>query len=227
MRAANLRAAAKLRIGLSLAAQTLWKASCLGCRLGEPLTRYSMYRKICSQFAGQDLGDRILSISYSRKLCHPLGAPDAAIADANYPEHSIEKLNFDSNSFSAVVSDQVLEHVACTPSEAVNEVYRVLRPRGWAIHTTCFLTPYHGADDVSDLENGDFWRFTPSRLVRLHRNYSEIIAADGWGNPMMPLLGGLGLVRMPVPESPWHPLNKLARIERKSYAYVVWIIARK
>jgi hypothetical protein len=121
----------------------------------------------------------------------------------------------------------VLEHIECTPDAAVNEVHRVLRSGGLAVHTTCFLIPYHGSADVTDLENGDFWRFTPSGLRRLHKRYSEVIAASGWGNALMPVLGALGLLHMPVPEVAWHPLNRLARLDRKSYAYTVWVIARK
>jgi ubiquinone/menaquinone biosynthesis C-methylase UbiE len=121
-----------------------------------------MYRKLRSEFGDRDLGDRVLSISYSRMLCGLLGAHEKAIVQANYPEQSINHLNFSSESFSAVFSDQVLEHIECTPEEAVNEVHRVLRPGGLAIHTTCFLIPYHGSGDFEDLNNGDFWRFTPN-----------------------------------------------------------------
>jgi ubiquinone/menaquinone biosynthesis C-methylase UbiE len=186
-----------------------------------------MYRLLREQFGERDLGNRVLSISHSRYLCALLGASDDVISEANYPEQSVDKLAFEAGTFSAVVSDQVFEHIKCTPTEAVDEVHRVLRPGGLAIHTTCFLTPYHGSNDIFDLDNGDFWRFTRSGLARLHKDYSQIIAADGWGNALMPILGGLNLSHMPVPERTWHPLNKLARLNRDSYAHSVWIIARK
>ena len=80
--------------------------------------------------------------------------------------------------------------------------------------------------DYFDLDNGDFWRFTPSGLARLHKHYSQIISVGGWGNTMVPLINGLGLTWMPVPEAKWHPLNFLARTNRGSYAHVVWVIAR-
>jgi SAM-dependent methyltransferase len=209
------------------AARSLWSAGCVGCETGDILGRYVMYKKLGEQFAGHDLGDRVLSISHSRKLCSLLGAQESAILDANYPEHSLADLRFAANSFSAVVSDQVLEHIACPPEQAVAEVFRVLRPGGFAVHTTAFMMGYHGAADFSDLDNGDFWRFSPSGLMRLHARYAEVIAADGWGNVLIPLLGGLGLLWAPVPEASWHPFNKLARLNRPSYAWVVWIIARK
>jgi len=212
---------------LSCAAQAVWKASCIGCPPGEVVARYSMYRTLRSEFGDRDLGPRVLSISHSKTLCCLLGARETEIVEANYPEYSINHLDFRSQTFSAVVSDQVLEHIECTPDEAINEVYRVLEPGGFSIHTTCFLTPYHGSSDFADLDNGDFWRFTPSGLRRLHKRYSEVIAANGWGNPLMPLLGGLGLSDMPVPEILWHPPNKLARLNRPSYASAVWVIAKK
>lgn len=214
----------KLTSGL---ARAIWEILCIGCPRGEIFGRYRMYQALCSQLAGRILGDRVLAISHSRKLCVLLGAKENAIIDVNYPEHTMDNLPFNSEYFSAVVSDQVLEHIACTPSEAVDEVYRVLCPGGIAVHTTCFMTPYHGSSDPKDLDDADFWRFTPSGLARLHRNYSEVIAADGWGNPLLPLLGGLGLLHVPVPEPAWHPLNRLACINRMSYASMVWVAAAK
>jgi SAM-dependent methyltransferase len=186
-----------------------------------------MYQALRSQLAGRILGERVLSISHSRKLCALLGAKENSIVEANYPQVSIDHLPFVSEYFSAVVSDQVLEHVACTPSEAVDEVYRVLCPGGIAVHTTCFMMPYHGSSDPKNLDNADFWRYTPSGLARLHMNYSEIIVADGWGNPLLPVLGGLDLLHMPVPEVTWHPLNRLACMNRRSYASTVWVAAVK
>jgi SAM-dependent methyltransferase len=156
-----------------------------------------------------------------------LGAREGSITEAAYPEHSICKLSaFESDTCTAVVSDQVLEHIGCTPETAIDEVYRVLSPGGIAVHTTCFLTPYHGSSNHGDCNNGDYWRFTSSGLRLLHKRYSKVIAADGWGNPLVPLINGLGLGRMPVPEPTWHPLNKLARLNRRSYAYVVWVSTR-
>jgi hypothetical protein len=111
-----------------------------------------MYKQLVATLSGEHLGDRVLSISHSKKLCGVLGV---------------------------------------------------------------------------DLNNGDFWRFTPSGLARLHKDYSEVFVADGWGNPLMPLVGLLGLTHMSVPEARWHPFNMLARANRTSYAFVVWVVARK
>jgi SAM-dependent methyltransferase len=216
-----------LRQLMSSSAKVVWNAACLGLPRGEHIVRYTMYKKLQSVLSGRTLGDRVLSISHSTRLCELAGVDRGNLVEANYPAQQIDKLRFPSDSFSAVVSDQVLEHIECTPSEAVDEVRRVLRPGGLAIHTTCFLTPYHGSQDYSDLGNGDFWRFTPSGLARLHKEYARVITAEGWGNAFMPLVGGLGLTRMPVPETAWHPFNVLARLNRPSYAFVVWVVAEK
>jgi SAM-dependent methyltransferase len=186
------------------------------------LARYSMYKALEAEPRAKIDKGPVLSISHSKALARRLSEVESEIIEANYPDSKINELNFPDNTFEAVVSDQVLEHIECSPVDAIQEVYRVLKPGGLAVHTTCFMMPYHGSGDLDD-----FWRFSPSGLARLHRNYGEIIVADGWGNPLMPLLGGLGLVRMPVPEAKWHPFNKLARMNRRSYASVVWVVARK
>ncbi len=212
---------------LQSAARGLWKLSTAGVPKGEHIVRYQMYKAIQRQTSGVQFGSRVLSISHSGTLGRVLGIPESAIFEANYPEHDIGSLNLPSDTYSAVISDQVFEHIACTPECAVDEVYRVLAPGGIAVHTTCFLTPYHGSRDFNDVSNGDYWRFTPSGLKFLHQRYARVIAADGWGNPLMAVVGALGLTRMPVPEASWHPLNKLARFNRMSYAFVVWVIAQK
>lgn len=215
------------RNAIGAVSRGLWRLACLGFPKGESASRYAMYKRLREQLKDQDLGDRVLSISHSQKLCYMLGAKPGTISDANYPDCSIDRLPFDDGSFSAVVSDQVLEHVSCTPTEAVEEVRRVLRPSGIAVHTTCFMTPFHGTTDATNLDDGDFWRFTPTGLARLHKSYSQVIVADGWGNTLMPLVGALGLTFERVPEASWHPLNRLATSNRPSYATLVWVAARK
>lgn len=186
-----------------------------------------MYEAIQAQAKGLDFGDRVLSVSHSQRLCGLVGVKPGYVTEANYPEHTFCKLDLPSNSYTAVVSDQVLEHVSCVPEQAVEETWRVLKPGGIALHTTCFLAPYHGSKDVKNVSDGDYWRFTPSGLAMLHKKYSKVIAADGWGTPIMPLMGALGLNHMAVPHASWHPLNRLAKMNRPSYGFVVWVIAQK
>lgn len=208
-------------------ARSTWQASTAGMTVGDHLSRYAMYKAIEAEPRARIGEGPVLSISHSLDLAHRLSTPGIEFVEANYPHQKINELSFNDNTFSAVVSDQVLEHVECTPTEAINEVWRVLKPGGLSIHTTCFLIPYHGSDAIDDLDNGDFWRFTPSGLARLHKRYSRIIAADGTGHPLESVFGFLGLTWMKVPEARWHPLHKLAMLNRKSYASTVWIIAQK
>ncbi|EFA71932.1 Methyltransferase type 11 Precursor [Raphidiopsis brookii D9] len=188
-----------------------------------------MYSRIKLATKELDLSsyESCLSISYSKPLCNLIGFLDSQILEANYPQYNICNLDLPSETFDAVVTDQVLEHIECDPCEAINECYRVLKPGGIMVCTTCFMMPFHGSPDFSVSGGGDYWRYTPQGLQFLCRNFSKIIQSDGWGNPLLPILGGLGLVHKPIPDAAWHPLHKIATYDRKSYACVVWIIAQK
>jgi hypothetical protein len=215
------------KAAIQTTARALWSLSSAGLSKGPHITRYVMYESIKAHAKDIQLGDRILSISRSQDLAALAGGSLNNVFDAVYPAYSFCDLKLPSETYTAIVSDQVLEHISCPPEQAIEEAYRVLVPGGIAVHTTCFMVPYHGSNEYSNVNNGDYWRFTPSGLALLHRKYSRVILADGWGSPLMPLVGALGLNRMPVPTQSWHPLNKLARINRRSYAFMVWVIAQK
>ncbi|MDH6100728.1 methyltransferase domain-containing protein [Anabaenopsis sp. FSS-46] len=208
-------------------AQSLWDISIFGMSKGEHIVRYAMYHRIQKASLGFEYQGKVLSISHSDYLCKLVGAREEQIISAAYPEYNICDLNFPDETFDAVVSDQVLEHIECYPNQAFNESYRVLKPGGIMVHTTCFMTPFHGDPKFGVSGDQDYWRYTPHGLQFLCQKFSKVISADGWGNPLMPILGGLGLVHKPIPHAPWHPLHKLAMYDRKSYSYVVWVIAQK
>jgi SAM-dependent methyltransferase len=193
----------------------------------EHFVRYEMYRRIQENTRALEFKGRALSVSHSEHLCHLLGIKDEQITKADFPEQNLCRLSFSDSAFDAVVSDQVLEHIEGNPQSAIDETYRVLKAGGIAVHTTCFLIPFHGDKQFGAPGGGDYWRYTHHGLRLLHQKYTRIIAADGWGNPFVPLVTGLGLTRMPVPHATWHPLNKLARFNWDSYHYVVWVIAQK
>jgi SAM-dependent methyltransferase len=216
-----------IRAAFQAVARNVWRVAGAGFPAGTSLTRYVMHRSLKEQARKVNLGDRVLSISGSSHVCTIFGVQPQHVVEADFPEYSLCDLKLPSESFTAVVSDQVLEHVGCHPQRAIDEVYRVLVPGGIAVHTTVFQAPYHGSPDYADENNGDYWRFTPSGLMLLHRKYSKILAADGWGNPLIPVFGGLGLNRMPVPDWPSHPLSKLVSFNRRSYAFMVWVVAQK
>jgi hypothetical protein len=110
-------------------ARTAWSAVSYGLPKGDHIVRYSMYKKLQALVQPQDMGDRVLSISHSTDLFRLLGASQSSIEEANYPDQRIDHLSVEPDSFSAGVSDQVLEHIEYTPKEAINEVWRVLNSR--------------------------------------------------------------------------------------------------
>ena len=65
-------------------------------------------------------------------------------------------------SVDAVIINAVLEHVF-DPIRVVDEVYRVLKPRGKVFGYVPFLYPYHGQPDC--------WRFTKDGLLYCLRNF--------------------------------------------------------
>ena len=83
-----------------------------------------------------------LSISNSAHLIRSLGF-EGKIFDCSYPEYDLCNLNQPDSHFDSIVSDQVLEHLFDDPFDALKNSFRVLRPGGIAVHTTCFLQGFH------------------------------------------------------------------------------------
>ena len=75
-------------------------------------------------------------------------------------------LPFEDGSLSAVVAQAVLEHV-CDPWVCVQEIHRVLAPRGLCYIETPFMQQVHGG-------KYDFYRFTDLGHRRLLRHFEEI-----------------------------------------------------
>jgi SAM-dependent methyltransferase len=76
-----------------------------------------------------------------------------------------ERLPFKDNTFSAVLSTQVLEHMS-EPKMMANEVFRVLKPGGLFFLSTHGNWPVHGAPN-------DYWRWTEYGLRKLLTDYSD------------------------------------------------------
>ena len=190
---------------------------------GAHVTRYTMYRRLRNVIGDSPEveGKTILSISHSLALISSIGLQKATIVEANYPEHSAVDLSaFPSNAFDYVISDQVLEHVEGNPQAVFDETWRLLKPSGIAIHTTCLINPVHGAPS-------DYWRFTVDGLRCLARNFSEVIQAEGWGNRAVWLVDALGHRFTPVPHAAWHPLHKIATRNEPKWPITTWIAIRK
>ena len=192
-----------------------------GLSRGPHITRYYMYDRL--QTTGQKLpkqtGD-VLSISHSTNLIDILGITATSSVEANYPEHNFLSLKFPDRSFDFVFSDQVLEHIEGDPRQAIDESWRVLRPGGIAVHTTCFINPIHAAPK-------DYWRFTPDALKLLGKKFSRVIDCHGWGNFEAWLLIRDGLRFEGIPHATWHPLHKLATKNDPDWPIVTWIVLEK
>jgi SAM-dependent methyltransferase len=200
---------------------SFWRSTMIGLERGAHITRYAMYddlQKIRNNLPKQE-GD-VLSISDSTNFIDLLGIKPTSITEANYPDHNFLSLQFPDQAFDFVFSDQVLEHVEGDPQQAIDESWRVLRPGGIAVHTTCFINPIHPFPK-------DFWRFTPDALALLGRKFSRVIDCKGWGNFDAWLLIRDGLRFEGIPHASWHPLHRLAIRNDPDWPIVTWIILEK
>jgi ubiquinone/menaquinone biosynthesis C-methylase UbiE len=194
--------------------------SAKGVKRGPHITRYFMYDRLARVLDAGTRRGKILSISHSDQLCKFFDLKNSEVIEANYPECNILSLPFADGEFDYVLSDQVLEHVEGNPQDAINETLRILKPGGIAIHTTCFMYPVHSYP-------GDFWRYTPDALKLLCNKFDKIIEVGGWGNRYVWFMDWLDLLYEGIPESPQHPLYKLATFNQPEWLVVTWIVAQK
>lgn len=108
---------------------------------------------------GKILGKKRISISGSAHLMRGI-ADEVPIEDFSYPDVDCRNLPVSNGTVDVYLSDQVLEHIGVDASSAFEEAFRVLRPDGIAIVSTCFMNPMH-------MEPDDYLRFTPYALRRL------------------------------------------------------------
>jgi SAM-dependent methyltransferase len=192
-------------------------------RTNHDIIRHAMYQELKEFFACNVVaapGAKVLSISGSYELAN-LACPDPVVLDAAYPEFNIMSLPFPDETFDLVVSDQVFEHIEGDPFLAMNETFRVLKPGGCVVHTTCLLVQIHGYPS-------DFWRFTPDGLSLLCQGHGQVLFCKGWGNRYLWFLSWLGVIfGEKVPAMKQHPYAWIARFNEWRYPVVTWIVARK
>lgn len=192
---------------------------------GIHITRYSMYtalhQVLAEQPEGRVRGEGLtaLALSASGSLCRRIGLQSAAIEETSFPEVDLLDLAYEDATFDVVVSDQVLEHIAGDPYQAMGEAFRVLKPGGLAVHTTCFMNPVHRVPV-------DHWRFTPEALALLCPD-AEVLEAGGWGNAAAVMMLALGLRETKVPTARWHPVRWAATHNDDAWPIVTWVVARK
>ncbi len=80
-----------------------------------------------------------------------------------------QKLPLKNNSVDAVICKSLLEHVP-QPQKVVEEIYRILKPKGKCFVYVPFLYCYHG----SESKYKDYYRFTQDGLKYLFRKFSKI-----------------------------------------------------
>ena len=182
------------------------------------LTRYSMYRRIRTAL-DTPISGRVLGISGIENFGDMM-APEAEILDTSYPDVDVENLQFSDAQFDWVISDQVLEHIA-HPPRAIAESFRVLKPGGIAIHTTCFLNPLHRYPE-------DYFRFSCAALASLVEPYAEVLHCASWGNRYAAALIMVAdrIRGMHIPDG-GGPRHWLATYNEEKYPIHVWVIARR
>lgn len=204
---------------LRKASRSIFKLTRLGLKNGPHVTRYFMYRHLAALRIEPPGDARALSISGSHWLCRILGFSEG-IENVHYPKVNILHLPFVDEEFDCVASDQVLEHVEGNPLLAVDECFRILKPGGIAVHTTCFINPIHSFPS-------DFWRFTPDALALLVQPHADVIDGGGWGNRWVWPYNALGLRFEPIPHARWHPFHWIATHNNPDWPIVTWVVAKK
>ncbi len=118
---------------------------------------------------GPGMKDFFLHNNYQTIDINENGKPDI-IGDVHH-------LPLPDNSADAILASSLLEHCH-SPHIVVEEMKRVLRPRGRIFITVPFIHPYHGG-----LNRGtycpDYYRFTKDGVMYLFRDFEIEITSDG------------------------------------------------
>ncbi len=102
-----------------------------------------------------------INCSYKTIDIDPGRNPDI-LADA----HNLPVAN---ESIDGIICKSVLEHVK-NPFQVVEEIYRILKPKGKCFIYVPFLFTWHG----SEKEEKDFWRFSEDGINYLFRKFRKI-----------------------------------------------------
>lgn len=199
--------------------RSVFRLTTFGLSKNVHVTRYFAYRHLSKYKIAICEKWKALSVSGSEVLAKTLGFKEKQIVSANYPQHDLLNLDFPDDCFDAIISDQVLEHIAGPPQQAINESFRVVRNGGYVLHTTCFISPLHECPR-------DYWRFSPEALTILVGNEHKIITVGGWGNLYAMVYMGLGLTNELIPENRFHPANWIATYNQKRFPIYTWVLAQ-
>ena len=155
----------------------------------------SLGRNIGSKQAYAKFAEILLAISTKPKVLVVGGATIGAGLDTILNQESIEfiesdvylsprtalacdalQIPFEADTFDGLIVQAVLEHVA-DPAACVEEIHRVLKPRGLVYSDTPFMQQVHAAGH-------DFSRFTHVGHRRLFRKFEEVASGVSCGPGM-------------------------------------------
>lgn len=195
--------------------------------------RLGAYQRLLDSLASHDSPHKsCLVISYSLALTGVLGLNQCNKVAGNYPDHNMLDLkHFADNTFDFCVSDQVLEHVAGNPADAMKASLRVIKPGGFVAHATVFGYPLHDDDankPTLGADTPDYWRYTPQALALLATQAGgHIITSGGHGNAWLQMLTTMGFGIILCPMDANEPLFQMAIINDDAFPIVTWVIAQK
>lgn len=186
------------------------------------LIRYHAYKEITKLLADFSIPisshGRYCSLSDWRPIISK-NFPELTFVNLPYPEFDIQNLaQLPDNSVDIIYSEMILEHVRF-PQNAVDEIYRVLKPGGIAIHTTVFIMPFHPSPK-------DYWRFSPTALYEMHSQFSKV-ESGGYGNRKLLLAILCRFTRFPVNYNTGNLLTFLTKGNNSKFPIVTYVVAQK
>lgn len=128
---------------------------------GENLSLYTteqitpVYQWLKQHLPAQVVGSEYLGAEYS-----PGNLGVVANSDEMIRHEDLEQLSFNDNSFDILVSNDVLEHVN-QPEQAINEIYRVLKPDGEAFISIPFHVTAQDSQRRAQIVNGELIHYLP------------------------------------------------------------------
>lgn len=105
------------------------------------------YKKIIKQYATEYISIDNGSSNYQFKKENEIGNIDLVCDLEN------EKIPLQNSSVDTIICTEVIEHIA-NPPHLFKEINRILKPNGYLILSSDWLSPYHP-------EPKDYWRFSP------------------------------------------------------------------
>jgi len=145
------------------------------------------------------------------------------IVKTKYPGTDLHRTNYSDNTFDAVATDQLMEH-AYFPQLVMLELWRILKPGGIAIVTTCAFNPVHRGSAF-----GDYWRFMPDGLRMLSIPFDGGIKLCGaWGTAkVISNRARNGLLTRAETSNASEMFDDEIRRNEGSNPFTVWIVVEK